>query len=126
MFNINVRSVYLLTNLAVPHLIKSQGIIESAAAVCTLNGSSGYMKKSALEYFTNMCNLRIGSQKKECWIGWQCCGGFNEDGRWNAGRVGNVDDITQVVVYFTNDERDFVTGQCFLLDGGLSISSPTA
>lgn len=41
--------------------------------------------------------------------------------RQPMGRLATVDDITPMVVYLASDESRFVTGQCLLVDGGVTI-----
>lgn len=41
--------------------------------------------------------------------------------RQPMGRLASVDDITPMVVYLASDESRFVTGQCLLVDGGVTI-----
>lgn len=37
------------------------------------------------------------------------------------GRVGNVDDIANMVVFLASENADYITGQVFCVDGGMSI-----
>jgi 2-keto-3-deoxy-L-fuconate dehydrogenase len=41
--------------------------------------------------------------------------------RQPIGRLATVDDITPLVVYLASDESQFVTGQAWLVDGGVTI-----
>jgi len=41
--------------------------------------------------------------------------------RQPMGRLATVDDITPLVVYLLSDNSQFVTGQAWLVDGGVTI-----
>uniref|UniRef100_UPI00398EB3F6 3-oxoacyl-[acyl-carrier-protein] reductase FabG n=1 Tax=Pristiophorus japonicus TaxID=55135 RepID=UPI00398EB3F6 len=65
--NINVRSIYQLTRLAVPHLIQSKGCIINVSSV---NGQRSFpgvvaycMSKSALDQFTRCVALDLAPKK---------------------------------------------------------------
>ncbi|MFJ4156687.1 SDR family NAD(P)-dependent oxidoreductase [Pseudomonas sp. NPDC089752] len=44
--------------------------------------------------------------------------------RHPAGRFGQPDDIAETVVWLASDAARFITGQCFVVDGGLTSASP--
>ena len=44
--------------------------------------------------------------------------------RHPAGRFGAPEDIARLAVWLASDESSFATGQCYLLDGGLTAASP--
>lgn len=44
--------------------------------------------------------------------------------RHPAGRFGQPEDIAQTVLWLASDAARFVTGQCFVVDGGLTCASP--
>ncbi len=44
--------------------------------------------------------------------------------RHPAGRFGRPEDIANAVAWLASDESLFVTGQCFTVDGGLTVTSP--
>jgi NAD(P)-dependent dehydrogenase (short-subunit alcohol dehydrogenase family) len=37
------------------------------------------------------------------------------------GRIGNADEIADLVVYLTSAESRYMTGQCIVIDGGMSL-----
>ncbi len=44
--------------------------------------------------------------------------------RHPAARMGKPEDVAKVVAWLASDEAEFVTGQCFVCDGGLTAASP--
>lgn len=44
--------------------------------------------------------------------------------RHPAGRFGQPEDIAEAVVWLASDAAQFITGQCFVVDGGLTSASP--
>ena len=44
--------------------------------------------------------------------------------RHPAGRFGRPEDVARLAVWLASDESGFATGQCYLLDGGLTAASP--
>ncbi|MGJ7515696.1 SDR family NAD(P)-dependent oxidoreductase [Pseudomonas baetica] len=44
--------------------------------------------------------------------------------RHPIGRFGHPDDIAETVVWLASDAARFITGQCFVIDGGLTSASP--
>jgi NAD(P)-dependent dehydrogenase (short-subunit alcohol dehydrogenase family) len=44
--------------------------------------------------------------------------------RHPAGRMGKPEDIANIVAWLASGQAEFVTGQCFVCDGGLTAASP--
>uniref|UniRef100_A0A7M5TT65 Uncharacterized protein n=2 Tax=Clytia hemisphaerica TaxID=252671 RepID=A0A7M5TT65_9CNID len=68
--NINLRSVFHITKLAIPHLIKTKGNIVNVSSVTGLRsfpGVSTYcMSKAALDQYTRTTALELASQQVRC------------------------------------------------------------
>lgn len=62
----NVRGTFLLTQLAVPHLIKTKGNIVNVSSVCGSRSFPGFlaysMSKSALDQFTRCIALELAAK----------------------------------------------------------------
>lgn len=65
--NVNVRAIFELTRLAIPHLIKSQGNIVNVSSVCGIrsfpNALVYNMSKAAIDQFTNCIALELAVHK---------------------------------------------------------------
>ena len=44
--------------------------------------------------------------------------------RHPAGRFGQPSDIAAMAAWLASDQSGFITGQCFVVDGGLTAASP--
>ncbi|GJQ81178.1 hypothetical protein Trydic_g23349 [Trypoxylus dichotomus] len=145
-FNTNVRSVYVLTNLAIPYLTKSKGNIVNISSVAGLRtfstGSAYCMSKAALDHFTRCAALELAPKKVR--VNGINPGAVETNLQKNAGlddnsvkqlfetakrthpigRVGNVDDISSAILFLASEQASFITGESLVVDGGLNVGSP--
>ena len=144
--NTNVRSIFHLTQLVVPYLIKTQGNIvniSSMAGIRSLTGASVYcMSKAALDQFTKCIalelapkNVRVNSvnpavidtdfginagQSKADLVAYMESAKLVHP----LGRVGNVDDTSNAIAFLAcNGLSSFTTGTLLLVDGGRAIAT---
>ncbi|XP_060697706.1 3-oxoacyl-[acyl-carrier-protein] reductase FabG [Hemiscyllium ocellatum] len=144
--NVNVRSVYSLTRLAVPHLIQSQGSIVNVSSV---NGQRSFpgvvaycMSKSALDQFTRCLALDLAPKKVR--VNAVCPGVIVTDIHKRAGlsegdyaeflnkckvthalgRPGQVDEVAQAIAFLASDAASFITGVTLPVDGGRHAMCP--
>ncbi|XP_061762092.1 3-oxoacyl-[acyl-carrier-protein] reductase FabG [Nerophis ophidion] len=144
--NINVRSVYHLTQLCVPHLIKTKGSIVNVSSV---NGQRSFpgvlaycMSKSAIDQFTRCVALELAS--KQVRVNSVCPGvivtdvhkraGLNEDQYAQflekckqthaMGRPGQVDEVAHSIAFLASDAASFITGVNLPIDGGRHAMCP--
>ncbi|XP_072422369.1 3-oxoacyl-[acyl-carrier-protein] reductase FabG [Chiloscyllium punctatum] len=144
--NVNVRSVYNLTRLAVPHLIQSQGSIVNVSSV---NGQRSFpgvvaycMSKSALDQFTRCLALDLAPKKVR--VNAVCPGVIVTDIHKRAGlsegdyaeflnkckvthalgRPGQVDEVAQAIAFLASDAASFITGVTLPVDGGRHAMCP--
>ncbi|XP_041095646.1 3-oxoacyl-[acyl-carrier-protein] reductase FabG-like isoform X1 [Polyodon spathula] len=144
--NTNVRSVYHLTHLAVPHLVNSKGCIVNVSSV---NGQRSFpgvlaycMSKSAIDQFTRCTALELAS--KQVRVNSVCPGviitevhkraGLDEEQYAKflekckethaLGRPGEVDEVAQAIAFLSSDAASFITGVNLPVDGGRHAMCP--
>lgn len=70
MMNTNVRSIYHLTMLAVPHLIKTEGNIVNVSSVNGIRSFPGVLayniSKTAVDQFTRCVALELAAKNVRC------------------------------------------------------------
>lgn len=145
--NTNVRSVFHLTQLSVPHLIKTKGNIvnvSSIAAVRANPSSTVYsISKAAIDQFTRCVALelapmgvrvnainpalivtefhkRLGMDKAEYenFV-------MESAEKYALKRVGNVKDTSNAIAFLAcNELSSFITGTTLLVDGGKAVMCP--
>ncbi|CAG2218983.1 unnamed protein product [Mytilus edulis] len=118
MFNINVRSIYHLTMLAVPHLVDTKGTIVNVSSVNGMrsfpNVLSYCMSKSALDQFTRCTALELAPKQ------------FLERSKEThaLGRPGQPDEVAKAIAFLASDDSSFITGACVPVDGGRHAMCP--
>lgn len=145
-FQINVRSVYHLTMLAVPHLIKTQGNIVNVSSVNGLRSFAGVlpycMSKSAVDQMTRCTALELAAKKVRVnsvnpgviVTNLQKRGGMNDDdyqkflehsGETHAlGRPGNAEEVAKTIAFLASEDASFITGANLPVDGGRHAMCP--
>lgn len=143
-FNLNVRSMYHLTNLAVPHLIATKGSIVNVSSVNGIRSFTGIlpycMSKSAIDQFTRCTALelaskqvRVNSVNPGLIITERRCG-MNEE-QFNAlversktthalGRAGQPEEVAKTIAFLASDDASFITGANIPVDGGRHVMCP--
>lgn len=141
--NVSLKGQYLVTKYAVPYMIKAGGgsIIntgsgwslkggENAVSYCAMKGGTLNMTRAMAIDFGKY-NIRVNTVcpgdidtpmlKSECE---QLGGVYNEEyikscitGR-PLQRIGNVDDVANVVLFFASDMSTWITGAHLVVDGG--------
>lgn len=137
LMNTNLRSIVILTRLAVPHLEKTKGNVVNVSSIggmVPVKYAFYGMTKAALDQFTkiaanefgcknirvNSVNpsfvitpmVRIGAGAQVAEIIAKC----NE--RYPIGRVGECDDVAAAIAFLASDEASFITGVQLPVDGG--------
>ncbi|XP_049311389.1 uncharacterized oxidoreductase TM_0325-like [Bactrocera dorsalis] len=144
--NTNLRSVFLLTKYAAPHLVKTQGNIVNVSSVAGLRSfptSSVYCtSKAALDQFTRCIALdlapknvrvnavnpgtivtefhkRIGLTEAEYVK-------FLEHAKSThaLGRVGAAKEVADAIIFLASDSSSFITGATLPIDGGRHAMCP--
>ncbi|MEX0287984.1 MAG: SDR family NAD(P)-dependent oxidoreductase [Flavobacteriaceae bacterium] len=138
MMNVHLKSVYFLTQAALPYLNESGRIINisSGLARFSLPGMSAYaMMKGGIEVFTRYLAKELGSRKITAnvvapgAIATDFAGGSNKDEEKQAiissitalGRVGEAEDIGGVVSFLCSEKAAWINGQRIEVSGGMLV-----
>jgi len=142
-FNVNVRSVIVMCQLAVPHLLKTKGNIVNISSVTGLkaNTIAPYYccSKAALDHYTKclalelgLKGIRVNSVNPGYVTGTKILtrNGFTKadvekivDGLvqvYPLRRLGTIEEIAQVIAFIASDQATFITGAMLPVDGGYS------
>lgn len=146
LYQTNLRSVVEITQLCVPHLIKTKGNIvnvSSIGAIQAFSGNAAYgMLKASLDHFTR--GLAIELADKEVRVNSINPGVIETDIYSAMGlklceisslmkfcvniqplkRNGKADEVAKAIAFLANKENSFVTGVSFIFDGGITLKSP--
>ncbi|XP_036320185.1 uncharacterized oxidoreductase TM_0325-like [Rhagoletis pomonella] len=145
-FNTNLRSVFLLTKFAAPHLIKTQGNIVNVSSVAGLRAFPDFSvyctSKAALDQFTrcialdlaphnvrvNAVNpaviitdfsIRMGVSKEDYAKYLEQCKSTHA-----LGRVGSTKEVADAIIFLANNTASFITGTTLPVDGGKTLLCP--
>ncbi|MGY6648505.1 SDR family NAD(P)-dependent oxidoreductase [Wenyingzhuangia sp. IMCC45574] len=139
MLNIHLKSVFFLTQAALPYLNEKGSIINvsSGLARFSLPGMSAYaMMKGAIEVFTRYLAKELGAKKITAnvvapgAIATDFAGGTNRDNKEKRqiianitalGRVGEAEDIGGVVAFLCSEKAHWINGQRIEISGGMLV-----
>jgi len=145
-FNTNVKSIYHLTMLAVPHLIKTKGAIVNVSSVNGVRSFPGLlaynMSKSAVDQFTKCVALELASKQVRVnsvnpgviITELQKRGGVDEEAYKKflerskethaLGRPGQPQEVAEAIAFLASEQSSFVTGVNLCVDGGRHAMCP--
>jgi len=143
--DVNLRSVYHLTSLVAPHIVKTKGNIiniSSVAAMRPIIGASPYcIAKCGLDMMTRCLAAELAPHGVR--VNGINPGSFRTEflrdripelekrKEWYSsvaktlgiGRVGEVEDIIEPVLFLASEQASFITGGLSVVDGGWLLSS---
>lgn len=144
--NSNVRSVYQLTILAVPHLAASKGNIVNVSSVTGIRSFPGVLaynvSKSAVDQFTRCTALELASKgirvnsinpgvivtdlhKRGGMDDLEYASFLEHCKETHAlGRPGTVEETAKAIAFLSSDLASFITGVQLPVDGGRHIMCP--
>lgn len=144
--NTNVRSIYHLTHLAVPHLIATKGNIVNVSSVNGMRSFPGVLayniSKSAVDQFTQCVALELAAKgvrvnsvnpgvivteiHKRGGMDEATYAQFLEHSRTThaLGRAGNVTEVAETIAFLASDRASFITGALLPVDGGRHAMCP--
>jgi len=150
LYAVNYRSVVQLTQLALPHLSLTKGSIVNVSSMASIRmsavGAFYGSIKAALDAWTktmsysyaqigvrincvnpgyvetpildrNIADPEKASQQKQKMIEWAKVG-------IPLGRIGTTSEICTILTFLASDAASYVTGACWLADGGCSSGLP--
>lgn len=142
----NVRSLYQLTMLATPELIKTKGNIVNVSSVCGLRSFPGVLaynvSKSAVDQFTRCVALELAPKgvrvnsvnpgvivtelQKRGGLDDEAYAKFLERSKEThaLGRPGEVNEVAATIAFLASDDASFSTGVNFPVDGGRHAMCP--
>jgi NAD(P)-dependent dehydrogenase (short-subunit alcohol dehydrogenase family) len=140
-FDLNVKSIYVLTREAGKHMIAQHSgaivNISSGAGVNGVKGGAHYSAaKSAVQMFTKVTAAEWGRfgirancvaagaiASERVSAAWQAAG-LDESEMGKAiplGRLGTPDDMANMIVFFCSDAASYVSGETVLVGGGPNL-----
>ncbi|KAM3916526.1 3-oxoacyl-[acyl-carrier-protein] reductase FabG-like [Leptodactylus fuscus] len=143
---VNTRSLFYLTQLAIPHLIKTKGNIVNVSSLAGLRafpGALAYcMSKSAVDQLTRCAALELASNQVR--VNAVCPGvivtelqrraGLDEEQYTQflessqhshpLGRAGTVEEVARTIAFLASDAASFITGVTLPVDGGCHTMCP--
>merc|ERR1712179_333542 len=144
--NTNVRAIYQLTMLAVPHLIKTQGCIVNVSSVNGVRSFPGVLayniSKSAVDQFTRCVALELAPKKirvnsvnpgviatelqKRGGLDDERYAKFLEHSKTThaMGRTGEVLEVAKAIGFLASEDASFSTGVTLPVDGGRHAMCP--
>jgi NAD(P)-dependent dehydrogenase (short-subunit alcohol dehydrogenase family) len=142
--NSNVRSIHLLTRLAAPELIKRKGSVVNLSSVAGMrpyaNLAAYCVSKAAVDMYTRCAALDLaphgvrvnavnpGVVVTELHTVTRAVPdypGFLERSKTThpIGRVGQVEEVANLVLFLLSDEAGWITGVTYSIDGGRALAS---
>jgi 2-hydroxycyclohexanecarboxyl-CoA dehydrogenase len=138
----NVRSCFLMTRAALPHLQQTRGNVVSAGSEAGWVGIAQNTMYGGTKAFIHAFMKGVASEQAQYGVRANCvCPGpidtawtHKETGPMDAqmeklivqatplGRRGTVEEVANVYAFLASDEASFVTGALYFVDGGITIS----
>src|SRR6185503_16022048 len=124
----NLTGAFLMAKHAAPHLRRSGGALVNIASTRALQSepdTEAYAaSKGGLVALTHALAMSLGPRVRVNCVspGWIAHTSVRrkDHAQHPVGRVGNDQDVAELVAYLISDAAGFVTGQNFVIDGGMT------
>jgi NAD(P)-dependent dehydrogenase (short-subunit alcohol dehydrogenase family) len=125
---VNLTGVFLMTKHCTPHLRKTRGAIVNIASTRALQSESNTeayaASKGGVVALTHALAMSLGPRVRVNCIspGWIAKSKLSrkDHAQHPAGRAGRPEDVGELIAYLISDAAGFITGQNFVLDGGMT------
>lgn len=140
MMNVNLRSVFVLMQRAIPFLEKTKGNIVNVSSVAGLRSFPGVLaycvSKAAIDQLTRCTSLELAPKQirvnavnpgvvvtelhKRSGMDEESYAAFLEKSRQThpLGRAGSADEIADLILFLASDKAGWITGATYSIDGG--------
>lgn len=144
MMNINLRSVFHLMKLAVPHLERSRGNIVNVSSVTGPRSFPGVLaycvSKAAVDQLTRCAALELAAKgirvnevnpgvvvtelHRAGGMNQEAYGAFLEHSKTThpLGRVGKPEEVADLIYFLASDQAGWITGATVSIDGGRALT----
>ena len=140
--DVNLKSVYLCSKYAIPHMLERGGSIIHTASVTGIVGVRNRAVYSATKGAIVILTRNMALDYARYRIRVNCvCPGFTRTALIERllqdpartqrltemhplGRLGTPEDIANTVLFLASDEASWITGQALVVDGGFSAGRP--
>jgi NAD(P)-dependent dehydrogenase (short-subunit alcohol dehydrogenase family) len=144
MMNVNLRAVFQLMQTAVPHLIKTKGNIVNVSSVTGLRSFPGVLaycvSKAGVDQLTRCAALELAPKgvrvnavnpgvvvteiHKRGGMSEADYEKFLEHSKTThpIGRVGNPEEIAELIFYLASEKASWITGATYSIDGGRALT----
>jgi NAD(P)-dependent dehydrogenase (short-subunit alcohol dehydrogenase family) len=135
----NLTGSFLVAKHAIKHLRKSRGVIVNLSSTRSQQSEPNTIAytttKGGIDAMTHSLAISLGPEIRVVGIapGWIATSAFNprserkepelsaaDHAQHPVGRVGKPEDIAGLCAWILSDESGFITGQTFVVDGGMS------
>ncbi len=140
MMNVNLRSVFHLTQLAVPHLERRPGNVVNVSSVTGLRAFPGVLaycvSKAGVDQLTRCAALELAAKgvrvnavnpgvvvtevHRRAGMSEEKYAAFLEHstGTHPLGRVGTAEEVAELILFLASDRAAWITGATYSIDGG--------